>query len=321
MPQRLNYSAHVCDELRTLAAQFRRNGTRPGDREAIKEWIEEIDASVKYQLPENGQYISHSKPLPVGMMLQRLPFRSVSLEVPYPMSADPIVREDGLTASTRRHILCREARQAHAGTDADGNDMYLYEYDAAEPDGIHIQTVCWLDKSRCWIPLACGAFLPYSEPVVFEDAFSGDGRRYAFTSAFGSLPDFADEEKARLGMKEFIRNMSIDITAEVKITVEFLQVLACRNIREIESTPPRVLNNQRRRKGKTPFDVVRMLTVGDVLIGRASRPATNDNQFKVREHMRTGHIRRLPDQQVWVSDCIVAAGSPMGRVSKSYVLN
>lgn len=206
------------------------------------------------------------------------------------------------------------------GIDKFGRDVVTYNMDSPEPNGVHIQTVIWLDDNKEWTPSNAGAFIPYSEPVVIDSPTSRDKRRYGFTSAFAVLPDYSRKLYEDLGDEKFIQDMSIDIADEVKITVEFLQVLACRNISEIECAPPRVLNAHRRRKNKTPFDTVRILTVGDVVIGGARSASESNGEFKVREHMRCGHIRRLPDHQIWVSDCIVAAGSPLGRTAKTYAL-
>lgn len=149
-----------------------------------------------------------------------------------------------------------------------------------------------------------------------------DGRAYGSNSVPGILPDLHDHLVAEIGYAEVARNAGVDVADEVRVVVEFLQVLACRNVRAIDVQPSEALNHQRERKGKEPFDTVRILTVGDVAIGgaRGAGSRSNEDGYKVREHLRTGHIRRLSGYNTWVNDCIVAPGSPLGRAAKSYAV-
>lgn len=315
MTTTINYSAHVVESMKRDVVDMLRQ-QHPRDAAALLDWCKQIIGAIKYQLPPMGQYISRAKPLPLGIMPQRMPFPAVSLEVPFSDSADDTIRKDGLLVSTRRHILAREARPKDPAKPLAGG--YVFGREGAT--GVHIQISAWLDEQRHWVPMPYGCFLPYDEPAVQTSPHSRDGRMYAFNTVPEVMPDYHELLVQENGYAAVSSDNGVDVADEVKIVVEFLQVLACRNVHQRILQPEDALNRQRAKKGKTPFDVVRMLTVGDVVIGGTVSAYADDGGYKVREHMRTGHIRRLADHQVWVSDCIVAAGSPLGRVNKSYAI-
>lgn len=308
-----NYSAHVMEKAGATVPMLLRAG-QGRDAQASIEWAKAIGESIKFELPPMGQYITRTKLLPVGTMPQRMPYASVSLEVPFSDSGDVTKRAEGLLVSTRRHILAREAHPKGGGMPASSG--YVFGREGAT--GVHLQVFAWMDEQREWYPMPYGAFMPYDARCVEQDQDDPDGRLYAFATVPGVLPDWHERMAVRDGAAAMTRNNVTDVTDEVKILVEFLQVLACRNVRERSIEPDEKLNRQRIRRGRTPFDVVRVLAVGDVQIGVPGDAYRTEDGFKVREHMRSGHIRRLPDHQIWVNDCIVAAGSPLGRVKKTY---
>lgn len=303
----LNYSSHVIEDLLYQAKAF---PERPRDREALQQWAEDIRNSVKYQLPENGQYISKDKPLPVGMRPQRLPFKMISLEIPFPESRNDDVREQGLIISTKRHILAREVSKIH--------EDHGFDFNPVEPDGIHIQIVSWIDDGQKWIPSPSAGYLPYDDQIVFYSEKSSSKREYYMSVIENALPDYFQQMVGMIGYQQVMNNGAKDMADEVRALIEFLQVLACRNVKQKEILPSDKLNKRRVKKGHEPFDIVRTLTVDDISIGNSFGLSGNANGYQVREHLRTGHIRRLGDRQVWVRDTIVAAGSKAGRVSKEY---
>lgn len=306
----LNYSSHVIEGLLYQARSF---PDRPRDRDALTSWADDIRNSVKYQLPDNGQYISRDKPLPVGMKPQRLPFKLVSLEIPFSESRNDEIREEGLIVSTKRHILAREVSRIHEDRG--------FNFDPVEPDGIHIQIVSWIDDGQMWIPSPSAGYLPYDDQIVFYSESSSSKREYYMSVVENALPDYFQQMARMIGYQQVLNNGAKDMADEVRALVEFLQVLACRNVEQKEIAPPEKLNKRRIKKGLEPFDIVRTLTVDNIAIGGSSGPVGNASGYQVREHLRTGHIRRLADRQVWVRDTIVAAGSNAGRVAKEYRVN
>jgi hypothetical protein len=305
-----NYSAHVRERIRDLVPAYRRIG-HPGDAHGLEIWGEAVDRSVKYVLPPAGLYISGDGNLPPGILPQRLPFPEISLEVPCPAS----IGGDGQSTSSRRHVLCREMNVVQ------GPNGVSVDTAPAEPEGYLLSIFAWLDHRREWTPQPFGAYVRYDVAVGGPDEAKTANERRRSTYAFHSLP-LLPETRDRLmraqGAQRILDTIPGDTANEVRMSIEFLQVLACRNVVQRTHEPPEALNRARLRRGKTPFDVCRTLTVGDVELGRPSQCREDAVGFQMREHLRSGHIRRLSDHQVWIMDTIVAAGSPLGRVHKDY---
>lgn len=99
--------------------------------------------------------------------------------------------------------------------------------------------------------------------------------------------------------------------------LELVEALSCNNVSSeiVERIDPAV-NARRRRQGKLPMYEVRRLVVkvGDVT--HAIGAPVGDRNGP-REHLRRGHIRRLPDgRKTWVQACVVGSRT-LGVVRKS----
>ena len=100
----------------------------------------------------------------------------------------------------------------------------------------------------------------------------------------------------------------------------FLNALACANV-HAERREPRA--GAKLKKGALPFDAYHVLTI-DVGAGE-SKPILSGlgaigHHRSPREHMRRGHIRKLPDgRRIWVNATLVNAGSG-GSITKDYAL-
>ena len=99
--------------------------------------------------------------------------------------------------------------------------------------------------------------------------------------------------------------------------LELVEALSCNNVAAevVERIDPAV-NARRRRQGKLPlYEVHRLVVkVGDVAhaIG-----APMGDRGGPREHLRRGHIRRLPDgRKTWVQACVVGSRA-LGVIRKS----
>ena len=107
-----------------------------------------------------------------------------------------------------------------------------------------------------------------------------------------------------------------DIQQEVEVLLEFINALQCSNV-EISKEKGRKSNKST--KGALPFDDYHFLTIARSE-GAASAAPGSGSHRSPREHLRRGHIRRLPTgKKVWVSATVVCAGQG-GRVRKDYCL-
>ena len=100
--------------------------------------------------------------------------------------------------------------------------------------------------------------------------------------------------------------------------LSLVQALQCCNV-ETETIPaPKALNKKRIENNKLPFVEYKILTVGDERVSSAYQGGSHASP---RQHLRRGHIRRLPDARtVWVNQCTV--GNPQkGVIVKDYRVN
>ena len=99
-----------------------------------------------------------------------------------------------------------------------------------------------------------------------------------------------------------------------------LQALSCKNV-STEIFKKEGDNNQKRiNKGKLPFYETKMLVVDSTKSsGSVKNPAPGTTHASPRQHLRRGHIRRLPSGNIWVHACVVGDASK-GTISKKYTV-
>jgi hypothetical protein len=111
------------------------------------------------------------------------------------------------------------------------------------------------------------------------------------------------------------------VMAAGRSVLELVEALSCNNVASevVEHVDPAV-NARRRRQGKLPLCEAHRLVVkvGDVAHAIGA-PVVDRNG--PREHLRRGHVRRLPDgRKTWVQACVVGSRA-LGVVRKSaYVI-
>lgn len=107
------------------------------------------------------------------------------------------------------------------------------------------------------------------------------------------------------------------VMAAGRSVLELVEALSCNNVAAevVERVDPAV-NARRRRQGKLPLYEVRGLVVKVGDVAHAIGAPVVDRSGP-REHLRRGHIRRLPDgRRTWVQCCVVGSRA-LGVVKKS----
>jgi len=158
--------------------------------------------------------------------------------------------------------------------------------------------VCvWAGANDLWAPLGIGVvpkinFMRHNSDGSIEFAF----RRIAVT-----------EEKYK-------KDMDLLTGCAADTLLNFLNALACSNVKA-EKLPTRKLSKT---LGALPFDEYHVLTI--------DRPAGTGNGYaggshrSPREHLRRGHIRRLPTgSKIWVNAAVINAGAG-GKIRKQYAM-
>lgn len=101
-------------------------------------------------------------------------------------------------------------------------------------------------------------------------------------------------------------------------TLSLILALQCCNVTTETIPAPLALNRKRSARGKLPFVEYKILTVGGE---DAESNFTGGTHVSPRQHIRRGHVRRLPHgRRVWVHQCLV--GDPKkGMIVKDYRVN
>ncbi len=97
---------------------------------------------------------------------------------------------------------------------------------------------------------------------------------------------------------------------------ELIEALSCKNISTANHQEVSVVNGKRIKEGKLPFYETKMLVI-DTRASSAGKAGNGGSHASPRQHLRRGHIRRLPNGNIWVNSCVV--GDPTkGSINKHY---
>lgn len=109
----------------------------------------------------------------------------------------------------------------------------------------------------------------------------------------------------------------------IRSVCNLLCALSCSNTRIDNSPypPSNTKNKLRRSKNKLPLFEFKILTV-DTSKSPTQKDSNSSNTGKhasPRVHLRRGHIRKLPDKNVWVNSCVVGE-KKNGIIQKDYLV-
>jgi hypothetical protein len=106
----------------------------------------------------------------------------------------------------------------------------------------------------------------------------------------------------------------------LNVILNFLSALNCSNAEALDDDlPHEKLNKSRIKKGKTPLFSYKVLTI-NTQTSHVSSPTTAQGKHNSpRVHLRRGHIRKLPDKNVWVNSCVVG-DKKSGIIHKEYLV-
>lgn len=110
------------------------------------------------------------------------------------------------------------------------------------------------------------------------------------------------------------------VMAAGRSVLELVEALSCNNVASeiVERIDP-ALNARRRRQGKLPLYEVHRLVVKVGGVAHAIGAPVADRNGP-REHLRRGHVRRLPDgRRTWVQCCVVGSRA-LGVIRKTYAV-
>ena len=308
----LNYSTHAIEGL--LGIRSRMRGAE--DKAGLDGFVNGVRDAPKFEMPDRGRILYGLGDMPEGLTITRLPFPEIVLEIPY----TPDERVKGrMIDAPKRLVLAREV-----AWHGEASPPRPVEY-GERPTHVRVDVAYENEKDRQWYLQPVGALVesgavsgvfgknPGVDP--FSD-FRYGGAAYPLM-ACPTLPISASIVFRNNGPEWYAHMVSNDVGAEVCILAEMLAVLACANVTTETRPAPEKLVRNRLKNGREPFyDTHLLVLAGRIVTAQGGSVSISDEDgFKVREHVRRGHIRRLSDgRTVWVNNTLVAAG----RSDKTY---
>jgi len=132
------------------------------------------------------------------------------------------------------------------------------------------------------------------------------------------LPVNAGRMSEQYGEDKVIDIAALDTSTSVIAVRELCEALSCRNVTH-ELLGIGGLNkkaSKASRKHALPQTEMRILTI-EAPIKSSSKVSQGGTHTSPREHLRRGHIRRLPTHNIWIQSTIVNAGVG-GKIIKKY---
>jgi len=289
-----NYAAQAEKDLLEYVKSLKKFAPKfiPLEAESVQE-IEDvahkIGKAIHFALPDNGRVLNDGLRGIDGAIV-RLPYPSITVE--YFCKEAPLTKELPCSMPKR---LCLASE-----IEIDGKmfvDMYVVNFSA---------------EDKQWFPQSIGFRIDLSEPIETTEEGMIIGGVPLILNAFSYGMAIT-----QLGVAVAFKNAYHDVQDEMFSVMELIEALSCSNVKTQPLEPVDVFKQARRAKdGKLPIYETKILTIpgsvgsGDHLGGTHSGP---------RQHLRRGHIRRLPNGNIWVNSHLV--GDPnKGRIEKSYQL-
>lgn len=302
-----NYAAQAERDLLNYAAALASRKTINGisvvdDARFIHMMAKGIGRAVHFVAPDGGTVFDDGLKGIKGTAI-RLPYQEITLE--YFVSR-------GIQSDTSDVILNPIEKRV------------IYAYESEKTKAIHVAAAFfyngkWNPCLGVWLlPLDWDDFTdaksPGFDPVVGnEHGGRITGRLGTFTPGLQKL--FA----AQVGETQAARMNAHDITGEVSALLEIIEALTCTNVEPAihQAADPKV-NAKRIKAGKLPIYETKVLTIKPNHVSGESRGPLGHERNSPRQHLRRGHIRRLPSgKNTWVQSCVVGS-SANGFIDKAY---
>lgn len=322
-----NYATHAQQDLLLQAAHCR---TFDPHAARVVDWVrEQLHLAQKFQLPPAGLFFDD--PLRTAVDHLRLPFPVIAVEFPPTDGERPEVpagMEDPVYLPRRLALACEITKES-AGEMA----WFLGEKDLHRTyelgTSILIISIPQFEDTGMFSVIPAASLVrpdpigyerkadEHLEPIEVELTKKGDG--HPCNSMPGTMTHIFDlfgesELAVEFGRDE--RNKGFLATNCDRMAVlGLIEALSCSNVSMMESEAPVKLNRARVKKGKAPFYTYRTLVV-EVPATRKTSTETGTGRSP-RQHLRRGHIRRLPPRKLWINATVVG-NADIGMHTKGY---
>lgn len=313
----LNYAASAVADLKKTMHLYPET-----DRKIITGLIDQIERSVHFSVPDNGDIFDDGFRGLRGAEV-RLPFPEVTVEY-------HVTREEthpDLIQAPKRLIVASMMRTDDLREKLKAQPLQAkVPADATSEWVIVVSGLCDFCQGRGWFPMP-GSYCIMSlgwddyskgQPV---DTFHEHTGRNPGISGFPIilLPSGALHYFKNLGgdIELFWKHLCNDIGAEAAVVMEMCEALSCTNvgITTVQKVAPGV-NERRLRDGKLSLHEIRALEIITPGQSRDVMYGPGGDRASPRQHLRRGHIRRLENgKNVWIPSCVVGRH---GRIDKTY---
>jgi hypothetical protein len=292
--------------LRKAIPQIQASLNRKGNERFIEviDWV--CDRAVKaekFVMPNGGQiFDSGLKALPDKL---NLPFPEIVLEY-FCVKVDGGRVGDGLASE----ILGEEFINA-----APKRIVYACQKDVGIAVFSLVETK-FPSEQQTWLFMPFGALVSKKHNVTIHHNPLEGINKPLIEGVTVAYQDFSGLAIKKYG-DDWEKYAAIDLNDEIMAVLSLLEALSCKNV-STEKLPTRKLNKGAQKRGVLDFDEYHVLTINrtstDVGVGLGG-----GSHRSPREHLRRGHIRRLPHGNIWVNSTVVNPNVG-GKINKVYEL-
>lgn len=290
-----------------------------------------IESSVHFAIPDNGEIFDDDLKGLVGIDF-RLPYPSITVEYFAEIDHGRIT-EATPNYSPKRMILAVEVeksslRDIFGSVGVTYDEIEIFGAMDVIPSDIFIYMAVINEVSGVWILNPLG-FLMTSKwdfrlageetQLICEPLVTPKGKQHMTGRPLPVMPAMYQQIQKEYGDDKALQNCVHDIMGDVRAVMEMCEALACSNVStDVIQAENSKANAKRIRKGKLPIWETKTLSIEVPKLTGPGGSAGYGDRNAPRQHLRRGHIRRLPDdRRIWVNSCVVGSAEH-GRISKGY---
>jgi len=339
--QAKNYAAQVVKSLDAFIPNYQKFLEKNGDKYFgmevmhLKTLQDVIKNAVHFTIPDGGILLDDRlKGLKSSEI--RLPFQSITIEcfIPHDGSFNeltPIICEKRLIVATETNsdvmkhindivISNKEKLGGMGDLLAKGLDANSKGIDFLLRSERIITISAFFMNNGFWTPCHSQWIIPCKWDSIhgttkIDNLTDKSDKAVAFAGHLGFLlPSILDMRLNSVTPAYALKEAAHDIGGEVRIVLELLEALSCKNIVIDNAKIPKIGERGAANKN-LPFYETKCLTIkATQKQGTGTRTGTHQSP---RQHLRRGHIRRLESGNIWVNACVVG-NSEKGVIKKSY---
>lgn len=315
-----NYAAQAEEGLKQFIVKADSTGLlSPIDKYLISSFVAQIGQAVHFSLPDNAILLGDSAKGLRGECL-RLPYPCITIEY-YVDGSGYEDSNDMLTGHYPKRFVYAIEMDGDTLRKLDfkglirniDDDKFILVYAAcADPNGLWVPDPMGMAVRQKWDNVTGAKRI---EPLSIRQSKNGVdfcGLPIPLMPIF--VADKLQSEKA-------IQELTHDISMEVRAVIELCEALSCSNVEQTIFHQAAKNNEKRKRQGKLPIYETKFLTIKQSSANSMRQYQSMEvDRNSPRQHLRRGHIRRLPDKNVWVNSCVVGNQS-LGVIDKQYLVN